>query len=298
MRHLDEQLGTRDKFWLLDPAEQLWLLKFPRDDRPDVGEIWTEKIASEISLALGIPTVRYEFAKRGGRCGVICKSFVARHSERLVVGNELVGIPQLPQIRDRRKLAKTNHTLPRVINQIRPSFVDIPLNADIRCHQIQRGIDVFVGFLMFDALVAHIDRHETNWGLVKRWNALERKVTYHLAPNYDLASCLGHELFEEKRKSLTDDETELAKYLSNARGKIFDLDGKPMPPIEMFNEAQQLYPDAGQYWLGKLQGLTSDDVDALLGKIPIELASIHARQLAKMIILRNRDQLLGRGTAE
>ncbi len=42
-----EEMGSKPKFWLLDPARTKWLFKHRH--RPNVGDDWAEKIAAEVA---------------------------------------------------------------------------------------------------------------------------------------------------------------------------------------------------------------------------------------------------------
>lgn len=76
-----ESMGSKEKFWLRNPADQCrWLFKYSRrreEARADpggamspsfeyTGEHWAEKIAAEIADALGIPHVVVELAEEHG----------------------------------------------------------------------------------------------------------------------------------------------------------------------------------------------------------------------------------------
>ena len=58
------------------------------------------------------------------------------------------------------------------------------------------GFDMFVGYLMLDALIGNTDRHHENWGIMTG-----RGRPQVLAPTYDHASSLGRELSDQKRQA-------------------------------------------------------------------------------------------------
>ena len=57
----EEMMGSKNKFWYLDPMEEeeYWLFKYPRCN---TGEHWAEKIAAEVAALLEIPHARVELA--------------------------------------------------------------------------------------------------------------------------------------------------------------------------------------------------------------------------------------------
>ena len=59
-----EPRGSRTKFWIRFVGEaERWLLKFPR---PNTGEHWAEKVASEIGRLIGVECAQVELARYYG----------------------------------------------------------------------------------------------------------------------------------------------------------------------------------------------------------------------------------------
>ncbi len=83
---LTEQLGTKQKFWFRTTDGQTFLFKEPR---PNTGEDWAEKVASELCGLLNLPHAPYDLAIWKGRRGVVSPNF-APPPFRLVHGNELL----------------------------------------------------------------------------------------------------------------------------------------------------------------------------------------------------------------
>ncbi len=54
-----EPMGTKPKFWFFHDELGQCLFK---EARPDTGEDWSEKIASELCAQLGLPHAHYELA--------------------------------------------------------------------------------------------------------------------------------------------------------------------------------------------------------------------------------------------
>jgi len=68
-----EQMGSKPKFWYVDPTSQnLWLFKYARKN---TGEDWAEKIASEIAALLCLPHARVELATCQQSRGIISLDF-------------------------------------------------------------------------------------------------------------------------------------------------------------------------------------------------------------------------------
>src|SRR4051812_2242922 len=78
-----EQSGTKEKFWYKDQSGKDVLCKL---SRPGTGEHWSEKIASELCVLLGIPHAQYDLATWRGRKAVVSPKFIS-DTDRLVLGN-------------------------------------------------------------------------------------------------------------------------------------------------------------------------------------------------------------------
>ena len=192
-------MGTKEKWWLVNRSTgRMVLLKLAR---PNTGEDWSEKVAFELAKRLGLPCPRVELAESEGRCGVLCWDFLARRhpgnagssSQSLIHGNELLfrRDPTYP-LRDRYRVS--SHTISAVYDVLR--------NVGHSSHQNMfdddrgDGFDMFVGYLMFDALIGNTDRHHENWGVTTGHGQPQA-----LAPTYDHASSMGRELSDAKREA-------------------------------------------------------------------------------------------------
>ncbi len=67
-----EDMGSKPKFWFRY-QDEMWLFK---QARPNTGEHWAEKVASEIAALLGLPTHDVTIARFDGRMGCACRSFL------------------------------------------------------------------------------------------------------------------------------------------------------------------------------------------------------------------------------
>ncbi len=69
----DEQMGTKEKFWFDHDTFDRCLYK---KARPNTGEDWSEKIASELCQLLQLPHAKYELATFEGNRGTISRYFL------------------------------------------------------------------------------------------------------------------------------------------------------------------------------------------------------------------------------
>jgi hypothetical protein len=80
-----EDMGSKPKFWFRY-QDEMWLFK---EARPNTGEHWAEKVASEIAVLLKLPTHEVRIARYEGHIGCAVKSFLKK-DQTLVHGNEVL----------------------------------------------------------------------------------------------------------------------------------------------------------------------------------------------------------------
>ena len=278
-----EFLGTKEKFWVFH-EDQLALVKFPR---PGTGEHWAEKIASHIAEELGIPHADYDLAEAESRKATISPSFVPEDSS-LIHGNELLNEfvedydDSIPRFR------QTAHTLEVVM-----AILD---STDLQ-HDTLRNLSasgLFVGYLLFDALIGNTDRHHENWGLLAQ--GTDAGVTARLAPSYDHASCLAcHEQPQKLLERLDgpDPRMTVESYCSRARSALYRYNGdpRPLPTLDAFRLAAARHPPAAEFWLDRLGRITPAFVDTLLERMPESYMPVVNKRFAREMIRCNRSRL-------
>ncbi|BAY01135.1 hypothetical protein ACOWPH_26375 [Anabaena sp. PCC 7938] len=93
-----EDLGTRIKFWFYDDNLSRCLFK---KARPNTGEDWAEKIATELCKLLGLPHAEQELAIYRGEKGTVSPSFLRGEWKNgtLITGREILAqkLPDYPQ---------------------------------------------------------------------------------------------------------------------------------------------------------------------------------------------------------
>lgn len=285
----DEALGTKPKRWLKDPQDgHRWLMKdctySQRNDgtRYRKGDDWSERIANGVAQRLGLPAAPTELAvRRIGDTrvhGVISKSVVREREdgtieEDLVDGNQLLPVPVAGGDRSAYTIASVREAL---------MGVEAPAGID----GSHTAWDVFIGYLILDAVVGNTDRHEENWAVI------DRTGQRSLAPSFDHASCLGFQLDDERRKrhlSTRDHGFTPEAYADRAKSPFA---GRPHP-IDVVVEAMAMAQErAGRLWIGRYE-----DVGTLLEPVrlvPAGRMSQVARDFAERVIRRNCYQLLAK----
>lgn len=300
-----EQLGTKWKFWYRGPNDQRWLFK---EGRPNTGENWAEKVCCELCALLDLPHGHYDFAVWKDHRGVVTPSFVPADA-RFIFGNELIARFVADYDGERRARAH-KHTLARVMavihgptrfavkvplpggvrTVIRPASIEMPLGYESPA-EIRTVSDVFVGYLMLDALVGNQDRHDENWGLILTG---DNRLT--LAPTFDHASSLGRNEQDAERLdrlNTRDQGRSVERYVERARSALYPAVGdRPLSTLAAFQDAAKLIPEAGKYWLRRLEATNFADYQRIFENVPATEITEPARDFALRMLGINRDRLL------
>jgi len=288
-----EPMGTKSKLWVRDHRDRLWLCKLVRV-RPETGlaagEDWAEVITSDLCEMLTIPHAHYEFANWGGMRAVVARCVLREDRDELRVMDEVLELPAA-SIQERKKRSRVHHTLAVLWNILGDQGLALPPRQAVP-PGIETPQDLFIGYLMLDALVGNTDRHEQNLALIYRRNA--RNVRRFLSPTFDHGSSLGRELTTERRQKMLADDLELEKYRTGCCSKIYTGGdaSRQMLTMEAFMTAAKWKPGAGLIWLDRLAAVEADSVNALVSCIPNQLMDATSKQLASTLLSRNSQNLL------
>jgi hypothetical protein len=286
-----EQLGTKAKFWFHDPHFGRCLCKIVR---PGTGEDWSEKIASELARMLGLPHATYDLGLYQGHSCVVTPNFV-QSGCTLIHGNELLGRadPSYGRMNVKRFRAVA-HTIDTVWDVLDQFACELPLNWSPP-NGIQAAVEVFVGYMLLDALVGNTDRHDENWGVIQEpEDATARR---HLAPTFDHGSCLGCHLTDDGRMArLTTKDVGFTPeaYALKARSAFFAnrISNKSMLLSEVFARASELAPRASAVWLTRLSTINQEHIDEIFALMPSHRCSPASSRFARRILLHNMNRLL------
>jgi len=281
-----EQLGSKPKFWFAHDGRRLM---FKAENR-GTGEDWAEVITGEIGV-LGIPHVPYQLALdvSSGLPGVICENMAAK-PRTLVLGNQLMleADPNYPAD-DERRYGVREHTVEsvaRVVAQLDPPVCEGSWQPFDGC---ESSIDVFVGYVLLDTLVANQDRHHHNWGAI-------RNSTSCLAPTFDHGASLARNEPDEKRRRRLDSPnriTELTAFASRARSAFYHspTDTRTLLSLDCFRLWYEHSPTAGDIWLERLARLTAEDFRRIIELVPESRMTPVAKEFTLQLILINQRRL-------
>ncbi len=276
-----EQMGSKKKVWLFHPNGQRWLFK---ENRPGTGEDWSEKIAAEIAALMKLPHANVELAVHGGVVGAISQDFISdRRSAQLVHGNELIvelGDAAYPATRQRYRVSE--HTVIRVLTALQNDFIALPAGAELP-DAVTSAPELFVGYLLLDALIGNTDRHHENWAVIDRRQPEGAKRLAELAPTFDHASCLGRELTDIRREEAfktKDGNRTVGAYCERMQSALYlqEGDAKPLHPIQVVKTASEAFPKAVECWVKVIEAISSQQIRDIIDAVPSARMSLPARQ--------------------
>lgn len=280
----EEQMGTKEKFWFDHENFGSCLYK---KARPNTGEDWSEKIASELCELLHLPHATYELATFQTEKGIISPSFLPEEGS-LTFGNEILSriLPSYPT--DSKNLSQ--HTINSVLDAIANDSVNLPFGWNPP-EGISDAVETFVGYLLLDAWIGNTDRHHENWAFINLVNK-----TY-LAPTYDHASCLGRNESDQRREErlkTKDAGFSVEAYINKSSSALYAQvgDKKPLKTMDAFYQAALCYPNAALLWLDYLAKISSATTLELFERIPKERISANAIKFAQKILELNQSRLL------
>jgi hypothetical protein len=287
-----EYLGTKRKFWFtLDGKRFL----FKAEER-GTGEDWAEKVVCELARRLGLPHVEYELAHEyEGQTpiqpGVICPSFAPRPLA-LVMGNQLLlrRDPAYPAATD-RKFGIREYTMDAVAEVVATLHPPAPEWMRATPAGVTTALGVFIGYLILDAWVANQDRHHQNWGAIQEAGVLR------LTPTYDHGASLARNLTDQERKSrlqTRDKNRTVEHFAGKARSGFYATpkDDKTMFALDVFRCFGERDIGAARIWLGKLNEVRQNAVDAILAEVPPQRMSPVTREFTLELLTINQRRLL------
>ncbi len=280
----EETLGTKPKRWLQNPSTDVyWLMKDTTFNRRKDGSLypkgddWSEWIASRVARHLGLPAAQVEFADGGPGAetarGIITLSFLA-DGESLLHGNELLEEIGITGSDTHDRMGYDLVAVRSVLDSAQPPEHTPDLSA----------WEVFVGYLVLDAVLGNVDRHQENWAVVAR------DRSRRLAPTFDHASCLGFQLDDDhriERLESNDRNRHPEAYANRARSRF---DGEP-PLLDIAAQGLRSMPEpVRRRWLDPCAQL--DALDEIASSPPATRISEPSREFARRMLRHNATRLL------
>ena len=278
----DEQMGSKDKFWVQLPDDaNPWLFKYSRESAGKItGEHWAEKIAAEIAALLGVPHARVELAVLNGSLGSLSQRFMdlsrSGVSMELVHGNVLLaGYVTGYDLNKQNK--QSDHTLGNVLKVVESLFPS-PRERILSMRQL-------AGYLVLDALILNTDRHHENWGVL-RATTPEGAVSYEIAPSFDHASSLARNEPPEKLAAWLNETGRIEHYMKGAHGGIYlaENHSKGANPYTIAEKAIVEWPDYFAYWQDVLNKTEQQAIDRIVDRVPDSVMAIEQKRFVKALL--------------
>jgi hypothetical protein len=281
-----EPLGSKRKFWglLENQPDRPWLFKYAR---PDTGEHWAEKIASELAALMDFPAAKVELATVNGELGALVRSILpyeAMPGEKfpirrgdLIHGNEILG-DHLPKYETRLQWGQMDHTW---------NNIQAALERSVTPSQLSDSLLRFAGMVLFDAWIGNTDRHHENWAILVTPDGEKS-----LAPSYDHASALGRELADQRREEFMRLQ-KVSDYVRKARGGIYGYStGKHAEsPLNLAAWAAEKNPSLFKPWLNRIRDVSSSQIRNLVEQVPREVMSNVAAEFCVVLLTYTKEQL-------
>lgn len=279
-----EPQGQHPHDWLKHPSQKrTWLFKPARPERDrSLGEDLAEKLASELARLVGIPAAPVELAVRDGVHGALIED-VRLPNWELQAGQALM--PEVLPSYDPDDPGQRGHNV-RTIQQALTRFAIPPGSA---LPSTFRAFDAFAGYLVFDALIAHGDRHDRNWAVLVP--PPETDEAEALCPSFDHAASLGFTLTDETRAQHLRDGT-VPRWAS--RGKAYRFEHgrgtRWQTLVELAHSATALCESTTRdYWRKRIVAVDTDSVVSVVAAS--EMSEITRRFTVELIMV-NRGRLL------
>lgn len=298
-----EQSGTHATTWLREPGtKNEWLHKDTTipSNGVEQGEDWSEVISTQVAILLGVPCAPTQLCHRNGRRGTLSRSILLKahdlHEGATVLqaakapgffphveGEPAASDPARPGIK------RPGHSLDNIKQVLFGSAPPPGFSGPSE----MTGYDVFAGYMVLDALIANPDRHEHNWAKLVPRLANEPE---HLAPSYDHASSLGHNLTPDRARSLQSPDDRVETWAGKGLAKRFENAGQPSTLVEHARTAIEMCTPVGAHWWGRqLHALDLAPVIEPItnGAIPemSEVTSMFASKVLNINLRRLRDAI-------
>ncbi|QIS40744.1 hypothetical protein GW571_00495 [Clavibacter capsici] len=286
-----EAMGQSATEWLQNPngtreAKHRWLFKPTRQHRNGSRQMtdYSEKAASEIGKLIGVPVAQVELVHRNGQMGCISRNATPEHWEMytgsLLLERAGVGYSDSDRVRN-SKGATPGHSIPNILTALQ-GIGPPPLRSDV---ESMSASDVFVGFLVLDALIANRDRHEENWAVVRP--TLDPTGTC-LCLSYDHGGSIGYQLDDGYRARVLAAPGGILRWASRGDAWRYEVpEGQAVPDLVTvaLQAAEAVGTKAAMGWVERACRLQRSEVsEVFAGMLGM---SVVARSFATEVIMTN-----------
>lgn len=295
--------GSKEKRWYRSPQNnKLALFKLPISLTSDTwtileessGEVWSEKICSEIGAVIGFETHRVDIASlditpdvvdyygitkekvenKMKIYGCLCWSFLKEEEESLVEGADM--IMEFDETYNREDLQGEKEIY----------------NFDLLFRTFNKydEIEELYKMVIFDTLIGNTDRHQDNFGVIRD----EKTGKHRFAPLYDNSSSLGRELPIQRVQLMLKDENMFQSYIRKSSTPIrwgADWHKKRLNLFDLYFRVKNKYPQIQNY-IHHIEALNNQCIVKIIDRIPSTVMTDSHKELVYKILVTRRDKLL------
>jgi hypothetical protein len=283
-----EAQGQHEHYWYAHPSqERTWLFKPARVERNwAMREDIVEKLGCEFARLIGVPAAHVQLATLEGESGALVED-ARLHQWELQLGQVLMTeVVNDYDPSDREHNGYNVRNIRRALERFAPPpTYDFPAGFG--------AFDVFVGYLVLDALIGHCDRHERNWAVTLPPSAVNQSEA--LCASFDHAASLGFTLTDEKREGLCAGRNgdTVAGWASRARARRFERRAgeECQTLVDLAWSAVDLCSaETREYWTARVLSVGCGSVSDVVAAAP-DLTDI-ARRFTVELVMINRGRLL------
>lgn len=255
--------GTRAKVWKIHPETgQLVLVKWPKYD---IGEIYAEKVASEIGKCIGIQTMDVDLGLFENKHVILAYNFLEPGEQLIEGGDFFEGYKR----QSSKPLLAPNYTF----QQIKSILNRFELLAE------------FIDIVVFDCLIFNSDRHQDNWGICKKGDFVR------LAPAYDNSSSLAWQLKDSKVRKTQQDKRSYQAFIKNGP-TLIRWEQKSCRHFDFVRNVYNDEPRLCTRSISKVEKLSYEQLSPIVNSIPDVLLSQIKKKFVIDTVLLRRDKLL------
>jgi hypothetical protein len=293
--------GRFYKYWCSHPQLGRCLFKAAAPDGFTVEERrldWHEKVAAELGKLLGLPIARTDLAVGYVQeletyiSGSLSVDYTPTGGQ-IMSGRRFLSIAD-PSYDVEQFDGADSYNVENVLSRLQENSVGLPVGwiapkaiAKLAPSAIEDGVDLMVGYLLFDAWLSATDRHDENWELALLEDG------YRLCPTFDHGDSLGAKLSLEEIRGR---DFGTAKLVESCWWKNRLVGGQisaiEISTAEAFAIGAEFRPLAARVWLERLNLVDADDIQRIFGRVPTVVIDAERSQFAIDLLEFNRQKLL------
>lgn len=229
----------------------------------DCSEACSEKLSYEIAKVLGYKCAHIELAvDENNTLGILDYLFVNVDEEE-----HIDAISYIKRNNEEREQFYTLENIKKCLDMLNPQLF----------YQ-------FLKIIVFDALVGEQDRHEENWGIIRK------NGEYELSPLYDNGCNLLRDFYkQENAEKYYNGTKDFNAYINRSKSLICKENGSKYKHFELIEKLYKDYPNQIKLEIINLEKLTDEKINNIVNKMPNHIITEkHKEYIIKYIKIRKQ----------